>query len=798
MHVDGEVLERLEWARVVAMAAAEVRTPMGRELAGGLRPLADSDALNRAHSRAAEMREAMARLGRLPIVAVESPALVLSALLVAGKTLAGRDIYETVRLVLVAQQTVAELEKLPPAQFPELAAAVAHFPDLSGITEAIEGNLTPAGQVEDHASPELARIRREIRRLQESVTETLGGLLRAEWTGPVLQDKFITVRNNRFVLPVRTDTPRRLPGIVHGSSSSEKTVFVEPMETVEMNNQLVRLRDEEEQEIEKVLAGYTELLRACREDIAATAARLGELDLLQSVAVWADRGGAVRPDLVPTGGLRLVRARHPVLETTLAAQAPPGVLVPLDVDLSREVRSLVISGPNAGGKTVALKTIGLLTLMAHAGLPVPAAEARIPLFDRLFADIGDEQSILGSLSTFASHVRNLATMIRAAQPPALALIDEIGAGTDPAEGAALGIAVLERLLAAGVHVVATTHHAAVKAWAYRAPGALNAACDFDEESLRPTYRLVSGVAGASIGLTMARQLGLDAAVVADAEQRLDPSGAAATQLLDSVRSLAADLERQRAGLVEHRRRLDREAAEREDRSRQVEAERRADWTLKVENLLREFRADAQRMLSRLADAKERRALEKERARREQELRQKFAEQAAAERRLAPAPTDWTPASGERVFVVSLNRDGVVRAVRERRVEVALGSAIFTAPLEDLRPGAPAPPPAPPGRLRRTPGGVEFSLAEREAPPELHLLGMRVDEALAALDRYLDDALLAGRDEVRIIHGFGAGILKKAVREHLKGHAQVASWREAAPNEGGGGATVVRLKEDDGL
>ncbi len=803
MIAEQETLSRLEWDRVLEMLAPGVRTPMGFEQLEELVPLPDDDAVLRAQARVEEMRAAHARGGRLPVTEVVHPRLVLAALQVAGKVLDARDIYETVRVLSVARLAAERLAALDGDAFPELAELARAFPDLSGVIDSIEGNVTAQGFVEDHASPELARVRREIRHLQESVTRVLENLLKAEGGGPVLRDKYITSRNNRFVVPVRTDTPRRLPGIVHGSSDSNKTLFVEPIETVEINNQLVRLRDDEEQEVERILAGYTELLRAEADGVARTAALLGAVDLLEAIAAWAEEHGAVRPDLVAGGGLKLVQARHPVLERTLGRRSPPARVVPLDVDLARERRVLVISGPNAGGKTVALKTIGLLALMAHAGLPLPAAEARLPLFGQVFADIGDEQSILESLSTFASHVQNLGRIVRQARPPALALVDEIGTGTDPAEGAALGVAVLERLRRQGVTVVATTHHAAVKAWAYRADNVLNAACDFDDASLRPTYRLVPGVAGASIGLTMARQLGLDADVVEDAQRRLDPSGAEAARLLDSVRALAGDLETRRAELVERRRELDAEAQARALKEREAEERRRAEWQRKLETLLKEFRGDADRLLARLGDEKERRALEKERARRERELRLRYAEEAASERRVAEAPPDWAPAAGEKVFVASLGKEGVVKAVKGRRIEVGLGQAVFSVALEELRPlGAPAPgagpaaPPKPQPQRRRVPAGVSAQIVEREVPLELPLLGMRVDEALGELDRYLDDAVLAGYREVRVVHGFGTGALKKAVREFLDRHDEVLSWREAPPNEGGGGATIARLEEDD--
>jgi DNA mismatch repair protein MutS2 len=805
MRVQAEVLQRLEWGRVLEMLAERTRTPMGAGLARRLHPAGEPAEVRRRQARVAELRRALAEAGRLPIGAVEDPRRALEELQIARKTLQARDIYETVRLLVVARELSQRLRELDPELYPALGGEWARFPDLRGVIDAIHGNITASGHVEDQASPDLARIRREIRHLSERLTDTLEGLIRAEWTGPVLRDRYITVRNQRYVLPVRTDSPRRFHGIVHGTSSSEKTLFVEPIETVEINNQLVGLMDEEEQEVDRILSGYTEMLRAYREDIGITAGVLGELDLLEAVAGWADEEQSCTPRLVEEGGLRLVAARHPGLERSLALEVPPRELVPLDVDFPRELRVLVISGPNAGGKTVALKTVGLLTLMVHAGLPVPAEEAQVPFFGTVLADIGDEQSIEGGLSTFSSHVRNLAAMIREVQAPALSLIDEIGTGTDPAEGAALGTAILDRLLQLGSHVVATTHHQAIKTWAYRTERALNAACEFDEQTLRPTYRLVPGVAGASIGLTMARQLGLDPAVVEDAEGRLDPAGAEMARALESVRSLASDLQQARSDAVERRRELDRELEQERAQAEKRERQRDQEWQRRVQELLTSFRREADRLLKQVQDVGQRRAMEKERARRERELKERFSEELRVGRDSEPPPADWQPSVGETVYVASLGRQGKVTRADEAGAEVMLGRARFSVAVADLRPVAKsqAPPPRrdgqdePSGQRRpRTPSGVHAELSDRQVPTELHLLGQRVDEALRALDKYLDDASLAGHAEVRIVHGIGTGRLRQAVREQLDGHPEIVSWREAHPNEGGGGATVVVLEKHE--
>jgi len=787
-------LERLEWPAVLEAIRIEARTPMGRERVTRTRPASTLDDARLGLARVEEMRRVHASKGRLPISEVCDPRPLLVELGVAGRVLTGRKIHDLLRLLLVGRETAERFRDLDPETYPALGAEWARFPDLEPVIDIIEGNLTPAGELEDHASPELARIRRERRHSSQRLEGILEGIFQESWTGPVLRDRYVTLRNNRFVVPVRSDTPRRFPGIVHATSATEKTLFVEPLQTVEINNRLVTLRDEEESEVRRILAGYTRALRAEREQVAATSEVLGEADSLEAAAAWAQSSGACHPELEPGAGLKLEAARHPLLERALSLDGQGEGLVPLDVDLSREHHVLVISGPNAGGKTVALKTIGLATLLAHAGLPVPADEARIPHLTMILADIGDDQSLEAGLSTFSSHIRNLAEMISEARPPALVLIDEIGTGTDPAEGSALGTAILERLRSRGVHVVATTHLEALKSWAYRTDGALNAAADFDERTHRPTYRLVTGVAGASIGVTMAEQLGLDAEVVADARRRLDPTGAESAAALESVRALAIDLQRQREEIVRLRREQERRLAERETRLAEREATLKERWAERLERLTREFRAESRKILSTLKRARDRKLLDRERMRHERELKARLRPAAPRPSEELPAPAEWSPGEGDPVRVVSLGREGTVRGLTGDRASVQLGRATFTVALSDLRPADPGA-----AGVETTgpalPQGVGLSVRHLDVPRTIRLAGLRAEEGLNELDRFLDRACLAGHDEIFVAHGIGTGRLRRAVREMLDDHPEVASWREATPEEGGDGVTVVLLADD---
>jgi DNA mismatch repair protein MutS2 len=784
----------LAWDRVCGYVADRTRTPMGRASALALAPLDGREDILARRDRILEMMRVREEAGRLPLEEVLEPAELLARLGVEGTRLGGEEIHGLLRLLAVARELRRALAGLDPEEFPRLGADWSRIPDLDHLLEQMEGRLTPTGQLEDHASPELHRIRSQVRTLSERLTSTLEAMLRDRHAEKVLRDDYITLRNNRFVLPVRTDAPFPMEGIVHGSSGTGQTLFIEPLETVAINNELVRLKDEEAREEDRILRQWSAALAGAREEIAVTGERIAAADLLEALAGFSRDRRAV-PAEVGTGDRLEVRgARHPVLESTLGAQPGGEAIVPLDLTLEAEDRVLVISGPNTGGKTVALKTVGLLTLMAHAGLPVPAAEASFPLLGAVLTDIGDHQSIQASLSTFSSHVRNLASMIGRAGPGALVLLDEVGTGTDPAEGAALAIAVLDRLRADGARVVATTHHGSVKVWAFQSEGVASAACEFDEISLRPTYRLLPGVAGASSGLEIAERLGMAAEVMEEARRRLDPGERETERHLLRLRSLASDRER---ALEESRVELRRLRDEREEQSRRAEKKeetRRAEFARELERIAADFRKQADRLLARVKDAKERRALERVRLKEEAVLKRRLREEIGARSGPAeagPAPEGWSPAPGERVRVLSLGREGTLRGLEGREAEVLLGRATFRVGLEDLRPAA-----APGESARqRLPAGVTAELGDREpVSRECRLIGHRVEEGRVLLDKFLDDAVLAGHDEVRVVHGHGSGRLRAALRELLDEHPQVRSWRPGRPAEGGDGATVVRLRD----
>lgn len=783
----------LAWDQVCGYLAGQTRTPMGREGALGLHPTSDLGNLRARRDRVVEMMRVHAEQGRLPLEEVIDPTPLLSRMAIEGSRLGGKEIYQILHLLAVGRALRRDLAALAPESFPALGADWTRLPDLDDLIDQIDGRITPAGLLEDHASPELHRIRGQVRTLSERLTGTLDGILRSRFAEKVLRDDYITLRNNRFVLPVRTDAPYPMEGIVHGTSGTGQTLFIEPLETVSINNELVRLKDEEAREEERILREWTSWMARWRGEIEVTALRISEMDLLEALAVFAESSRAVPAAVGESDRIVLRAARHPVLEKTLTTRSDGEGVVPLDVTLEEGERVLVISGPNTGGKTVALKTIGLLTVMAHAGLPVPAAEAGFPLVESVLVDIGDHQSIQASLSTFSSHVENIAGMIGQAGPRSLVLLDEVGTGTDPAEGAALATAVLDRLRQDGARVVATTHHGSVKAWAFNTEGVASAACEFDEASLRPTYRLLTGVAGASSGLAIAERLGLPPEVVTDALNRLDPRGVETERYLARLRQLAGEREEAVRKIEGEVRQLRTEREEQSRTAEEKENRRRDRFARELEQVLSGFRREAGKLLARVRDARERRALERERARQEAVLRRKISREITARTggtRPPPPPEGWIPEVGRKVQVTSLGREGMVRAVEDGEAEVLLGRATFRVKVSDLRPveGEPT------GRARPLPPGVSARLEEREPVAlELRVIGQTVEEARSSVDKYLDDAILSGHAQVRIIHGHGSGRLRRALRDMLTDHPHVVSSRPGEPGEGGDGATVVQLR-----
>ncbi len=636
------------------------------------------------------------------------------------------------------------------------------------------------GRVADTASAKLQTLRRQLRQAVAAVHRIMQQQLQSPSASEALQETLITERAGRQVVPVKQAHQASFPGIVHDTSASGATVYMEPLAAVEANNRVRELEAAERHEIDRILRELSAEVGAARDDIVAGVDGLGSIDGILARARYADAQEAVEPSISAGAGFELQAARHPLLE---------GDVVPIDVAIpAGGAQAIVITGPNTGGKTVALKTVGLLHLMAACGLHVPAASARMAVYDQVLADIGDEQSIEQSLSTFASHLRNLIEMLRAAGPRTLVLADELGAGTDPTEGAALGQAILEHLLEAGSAVVVTTHHPELKLFAHHHPRARNASVEFDSTTLQPTYRLVMDLPGRSNAFDIATGLGLDAQVVASARAKLSTEFRDVEGLIGALQHDREELSKARVEVAEEADRLSDAQQALGERLEALDAEQQQ----VVGQARREARALLRQARSALREAgratREGAATSADTVRRRvRQLEDQLDAPREAEDALAPVET-LEIREGDRVRVDGFSRDGLVTAVDAREAEVAVGAVRARVPIAQVREVLAAEP---------RPRSRSSVRARGTSPPhEVHVRGQRAVEALEQVDAALDQALLRGSSDLRVVHGKGTGALRRAIREHASEHPSVVGVGDAEPEAGGSGVTVLALGRSD--
>jgi len=816
-HVD---LAALEWQPLLALVAGFAASPVGRDAILALHPSADEEWIGRQHRLTSELKLILEEQVSIPLGGLFDPTQLAAKAEIDGAALEAAELQSIARLAndIAAWQS---LLREPPARL------VGKLPGLSELTsplttslrplaEAIERTIQPDGSLADDASPELNRIRREQERQQKLIEESLRAALRKLSAENATQDDVITIRGERFVIPVRAELKRRITGVIHGASSSGQTVYVEPLETIEQNNELVRLIEEEQAEIHRIFVALTRKVAGYAESLVAGARVLALVDSLLARARFAREFDSV----VPTFGQELLRvegARHPLLEKRLRATG--GKIVPLDLELTTDERQLIISGPNTGGKTVALKTTALLAMMAQAGIPVPAERASFPVFTAFLADIGDAQSIEAALSTFSAHITNLDRLSRLADARSLVLLDELGSSTDPEEGAALAVAVAHYFLKAGAWALISTHHTSLKVYAANTAGVRNAAAGVDERTLVPNYQLRLGVPGASAGIQTAERLGLNAEIISAARERMGSQQADIARFLDKLHGELAELEVERKATREQqyalnveRKKLEREGdAEVRNRVREIEG--------KLASLLKEFEFQMRENVRAVEDRAAQQKLSKEAERRITRLRREFQEsfnQAVVAHRTGADQGDQNAqphllrhiAPGDRVFLKSMGKVAVVqREVDKDHFEVALGPIKMRVKRDELsepsglagdswpvRGGQGESDPLAAARKQK---GVHVTVTSANTDnmrAEINLIGRTVDEATDELEKYLDHAFLAGMPRVRVIHGHGAGILRRGVREFLKLHPHVAGIEEAPQNEGGQGATLVELRQ----
>ena len=679
-----------------------------------------------------------------------------------------------------------------PSVLPRLSELARALPDFRSLVTELGGKINPDGTVESSASAELARVRRAIERVKVEIQSNLEHMLRRFSKDDVLQDAVVTIRNDRFVIPVRVEEKRRVQGVVHGASSSGATVYIEPLETLALNNELVELQDREFAEVQRILGEFTRKLQERREDLERGAEILAEIDWAFAKGEFSRQYDCCTPEIRPERALWLHEVRHPLLEKSLRARNRRPV--PLSLELKTPKTLMIISGPNAGGKTVTLKALGIVVLMAQAGIPVPAGEVKLPLFGRVLADIGDQQSIAANLSTFSAHVTNIEAMAEAVGANDLVLLDEIGASTEPNEGAALAVAILEHFRQRGAVTVVTTHHSRLKAYAAETAEAENAAMEFDEATLQPTYRLLVGLPGKSSALDIAARLGLEPSIVEKARSLLHPADAEAAALVAGLHQQRNEMEGKLEALEIQKQELEKRH---EQMERQFQQERRAklrELDSRLEDTLKQYAKTWEQSLEELrrqaAPAKVVTRGERKATGLVREAREEWNTQ-VLESLGEPASTPQEPlvvralAVGDRVQVMNIKTPAVVMALLEGQVEVTVGQMKMRVARDEVKPlmagGATAP------------AAKVAASQQDDVPEEFNVIGNTGEEARERVDKFLDQAFLGGRSRVRIIHGHGKGILRKTLHEMFAHHPQVEKFYPAPPQEGGSGATIVELK-----
>jgi DNA mismatch repair protein MutS2 len=780
-------------------------SPLGRARAASLVPSSDLPWIERQQRLVTEVRDFLRTGARFDFADLADPGPHLARAGVEGVALETHAIQEVLALLDRAAQW-RELVLHPPSALSqpltELNALSRANADFSPLLRFFHGKILPDGTLDDRASPELARLRREVEKQKRHIQQSLGAYLRRLSEDGAVQDELITIRGERFVIPVRVEQKKRVAGVVHGTSSSGQTVFVEPLETIEQNNELVRLLEAEQAEVHRILLEMTQRLAVEAPAIQAAADVLGEIELQFAKARFADDYDCAAVSFA-TPHFLLLQARHPLLERNLRAKG--GKVVPMAVELAPGQRQLIISGPNTGGKTVALKTTGLLVLMAQSGIPVPASQAELPLFDAVLADIGDYQSIEQNLSTFSAHVTRIDFISRTATAHSLVLLDELGSATDPQEGAALAVAIADHFRRLGALSIVSTHHTALKVYATGAEGVLNAAVGFDEATLRPTYELKLGVPGPSAGVNIAQQLGLNPEIIAAARSRLGSDTQDIARFLDRLHSDLRRVEEERAGLARREQEVAREKSRLETAGQAEQRARVREMEKKLEALVRDLEYRTREVVSAVQDRAASLKLSKDAERRVAKLRREFREQfdsavvahaTGADRGDPNAQPSLVRnvAEGDTVKLKSLGRTGVVRRMLEGgAMEIEVGAMKTRIARDEVAEVVARASDSPVKAARAR--GVSVSLEDEgsAAASEINVIGQTVDEATSRVEKFLDRAFLAGLQRVRIVHGSGMGVLRKALRQYLKDHPQVASVAEPPQNEGGAGATVVELR-----
>lgn len=860
-----QTLQSLEYERLLALVSRHAQTPMGEQRLENLAPLTSRLELETNLKAVAETVSLNAeKQVSWSFSGLADPSNAVAVLRIRNATLEPVSMLEITRLcnqALFARSAIA-----PEREFaPTLWRAIENLPPtLFEAIGKINKKLLPSGEIDDAASPELARVRREINLQRGRLQKSLENVMRA--SGAAIQDAIVTQRNERYVIPVKADFRGKVGGVAHGFSSSGATVFIEPLEAIEANNELQNLKGKEEREVARILFALTEELREQLPAIEAAVEAVGELDFIKAKTEFARKFNAIVPTISDNETLDLIDARHPLLEENLRApkSEPPAVaggsndlrlrnadfglkseqttnppsqirnpqsnnppataggsdkndatkeIVPVSFKLTKEKGVMIISGANAGGKTVVMKTAGLLSLMAISGLPVPARTAEIPFYKSVLADIGDHQSLAANLSTFSSHISNIALMMRDCHSPSLVLLDEVGTGTDPDEGSALGVAIVDYFRRkCGAQVVASTHYRGLKIYAANDENVINASVEFNEKTLQPTYRLLVGLAGASSGIEIARRFGIRDEVIETARQNLDISAQVAEDYLKNLQAETTNAIDLRKALEEEREAVAYKYATLEIEAKKREKERRKEFETQLAETVAGFEKQSKAFINSIEDKALKAKLEKERAARKAELNRAVLSQvslgnkrSAFSRTLESADSDAQMndapiAVGARVRT-SFGSVGTVEKIDKDSAEVLVGAMRLREKLSNLQTVSNQADQTNESnkqsrgeKLQAQAKNSNLRLDTEDLSAELNLIGRTTADAEYEIDRFLDEAYLAALPQIRIIHGFGTGALKNFVHHFLKGHPHVARYSFAPPDQGGQGATIAELKQ----
>ena len=823
-------LEILEFAKLLELVSRNAQTPMGVDRFADLRPIETRRQLDKALDA---IRETIVLNEEKQVTwsfsGLDDPSDAVAVLSIQNSTLEPTRMLEVSR---VCSQALFARSAISPEKetAPTLWVIVEQIPPtLLAVIDQINKKLLPGGEIDDTASPELGRIRREINSQRARLTKSLESAMRA--AGNAIQDEIVTMRNDRFVIPVKADFRGKVTGVAHGFSSSGSTVFVEPLDAIEANNELQNLKGKEEREIARILFALTESLREQLPAVEIAVNAVADLDFIKAKVEFARKFRAVVPVITDDQTLDLVDARHPLLEENLKQLSANSSqlsanskktqvientreIVPSSFRLTRGNAVMIISGANAGGKTVVLKTAGLLSLMAISGLPVPATAAKVPFYRSILADIGDHQSLSANLSTFSSHMSNIAEMIRECVSPSLVLLDEAGTGTDPEEGSALGVAIVDHFRQKGAQLIASTHYRGLKMYAANDETVINASVEFDEKTLQPTYKLLLGLAGASSGIEIARRFGISNEVIAHARENLDVSAQEAENYLKKLQTetkIATDL---RIALEEEREAVAMKYAGLENEAVKREKARQKEFEGELSQAIDEFDRQSKAFVQTIEDKALKNKLDKERLTRKAELnRAVMAKVQSPKSKAWSRPTSLAASDGSsgensgssggeitigsRV-VTSFGNIGTIQRMDKDLAEILVGGMHLREKISGLRLAEPAE--ASGGQKTAakyapvTSGNISRDIDGYDVPAELNLIGKTTADAEYELDRFLDEAYMASTPRVRIIHGFGTGALKNYVHHFLKGHAHVAKYGFAPSDQGGNGATIAALKQ----